>query len=245
MDTNYSKQKPLIGIAPAYFPKENSYWHMVKEAYSQSIWSAAGIPVILTYPNSTDDIHIIAEQIDGLVLSGGPDLPIETYGGKSYDLNGEDPMHTTRVNFDKDIFKACVSLNKPILAICAGIQQINVIYGGTLYEDIETQLSGAINHGNYKGHIENHRITVEPESLLFDILNEKNPNVTCTHHQGIKTLGEGLRAVARTADGLIEAIEPSNGQANYIGVQWHPELMQDDPIQKRLFQWLIRVSKLN
>jgi len=212
---------------------------MVKEAYSQSIWSAGGIPVILTYPNSTDDIHIIAVPIDGLVLSGGPDLPIETYGGKSYDLNGEDPMHTSRVNFDRDIFKACVSLNKPILAICAGLQHINVIYGGTLYEDIETQLSGAINHGDYKGPIANHPVNVDQNSTLYDVIKNSNSIVNSSHHQGIKNLGKNLKVTAWSSDGLVEAVEPMNGKVKFIAVQWHPELMQDDPIQKRLFQWLV------
>lgn len=212
---------------------------MSKEAYSHCVWEAGGIPVILTYPNGHGDITEATDAIDALLMIGGPDLPIEYYGGSSYDLKGEEPMHTNRVEFDRQIFQSCRKADKPILGICAGIQHINVIFGGTLYEDIPSQLPGHIDHGTYNGDTATHPVEIDNTSLLLDITRESAVPVTSTHHQGIRNLGEKLKATAWSSDGLVEAVEPVNGEGRFIAVQWHPELMRDDPHQLRLFRWIV------
>lgn len=231
--------RPLIGIAPGYFVKENAYWHMAREGYSQSVWKADGIPLVLTYPEDESKVSDVADQLGGLILTGGPDLPIEIYGGAPYDMKGEEPMHPARVSFDRKIFDAFVVRQKPVLAVCAGLQIINVMKGGNLYEDVPSQLSGAMDHGDYKGPVVNHSVEVEQSSLLRDVLGSEAPIVNSTHHQGIRRLGEGLVPVAYAPDGLIEAVEPVNGDSSFLAVQWHPEQMQDDSIQMKLFRWLI------
>ncbi len=80
--------RPLIGIAPGYFVKENAYWQMAREGYSQSVWKADGIPLVLTYPEDESKVSDVADQLGGLILTGGPDLPIEIYGGAPYDMKG-------------------------------------------------------------------------------------------------------------------------------------------------------------
>ena len=157
---------PLIGIAPGYFIKENAYWHMTREAYSQSIWKADGIPLLLTYPEKEYHVSDIANQLNGLILTGGPDLPIKIYGGSPYDLKGEAPMHPARVSFDRKILDAFIKRKKPVLAICAGFQLINIMNGGTLYEDVSSQLKGALDHGDYKGPVVNHPAEIDQSSLL-------------------------------------------------------------------------------
>ena len=230
---------PLIGIAPGYFIKDNAYWHMARETYSQSIWKTGGVPLLLTYPEKEHNVSEIADQLDGLILTGGPDLPIKTYGGAPYDLNGEEPMHSHRVSFDQKIFYTFLKKNKPILAICAGIQLINVINGGTLYEDVPSQLKNALDHGDYKGPVVNHPAEINQSSLLKNILGTSDITVNSTHHQGIRDIGENLVPVAYAPDGLIEAIEPTNGDTKFLAVQWHPEQMQQDETQMRLFKWLV------
>ncbi len=111
--------------------------------------------------------------------------------------------------------------------------------GGTLYEDVPSQLTGAMDHGDYKGPVVNHAVEVEQSSLLKDVLENETPTVNSTHHQGIRRLGEGLVPVAYAPDGLIEAVEPVNGESSFLAVQWHPEQMQDDSTQMKLFRWLI------
>lgn len=231
--------KPLIGVAPGYFPKENAWWLMGKESYTHSIWDTGGIPVLLTHPNSTGKVEEFTSKIDALVLTGGPDLPIEYYGGSSYDLNGEEPMHANRVAFDRQVFEAFRDEGKPVLAICAGHQHINVVHGGGLWEDVPSQMPGALDHGDYKGPVVNHTVEVDKNSLVYDILRDTAPTVNSTHHQGIKTLGTGLKATAWSADGLVEAMEPENGKAKFVAVQWHPEQMQKDEKQMALFRWLV------
>jgi len=100
---------------------------MGRESYTHSIWDTGGISVLLTHPNSTGKVEEFTRKIDALVLTGGPDLPIEYYGGSLYDLNGEEPMHPNRVAFDQQVFEAFRDAGKPILAICAGHQHINVV----------------------------------------------------------------------------------------------------------------------
>ena len=230
---------PLIGIAPGYFVKENAYWHMTRETYSQSIWKADGVPLLLTYPEKEHHVSNIADQLNGLILTGGPDLPIKIYGGAPYDLKGEEPMHPARVSFDRKIFDAFAKRNKPILAICAGIQLINIMNGGTLYEDVPSQLKGALDHGDYKGPVVNHAIEIHQSSLLRNVLGSNTPTVNSTHHQGIRDLGKNLTPVAYAPDGLIEAVESVNGEAKFLAIQWHPEQMQHDEIQMKLFKWLV------
>jgi putative glutamine amidotransferase len=230
---------PLIGIAPGYFVKENAYWHMTRETYSQSIWKADGVPLLLTYPEKEHHVSNIADQLNGLILTGGPDLPIKIYGGAPYDLKGEEPMHPARVSFDRKIFDAFAKRNKPILAICAGIQLINVMNGGTLYEDVPSQLKGTLDHGDYKGPVVNHAVEIHQSSLLRNVLGSNTPTVNSTHHQGIRDLGKNLTPVAYAPDGLIEAVESVNGEAKFLAIQWHPEQMQHDEIQMKLFKWLV------
>ena len=231
--------RPLIGIAPGYFIKDNAYWHMTREAYSQSIWKADGIPFLLTYPEKEHHFSNVADQLNGLILTGGPDLPIKTYGGAPYDLKGEEPMHPARVSFDRKILDAFIKRKKPVLAICAGFQLINIMNGGTLYEDVSSQLKGALDHGDYKGPVVNHPAEIDQSSLLKDILETSHATVNSTHHQGIRGLGKNLTPVAYAPDGLIEAVEPINGEAKFLAVQWHPEQMQHDEIQMKLFEWLV------
>jgi putative glutamine amidotransferase len=229
----------LIGIAPGYFVKENTYWHMAREAYSQCVWKADGIPLVLTYPEDESKVSDVADQLGGLILTGGPDLPSEIYGGAPYDMKGEEPMHPARVSFDWKIFDAFIQRQKPVLAVCAGLQIINVMRNGTLYEDVPSQLTGAMDHGDYKGPVVKHSVEVKQSSLLRDILGNDTPTVNSTHHQGIRRLGEGLLPVAYAPDGLIEAVEPANGESSFLAVQWHPEQMQNDATQMKLFRWLI------
>lgn len=230
---------PVIGISPYYYPLENVFWMATKEAYVHRIWEQGGIPLILTHPRSHGSVPDIADVVDGLTLIGGPDLPIDYYGGTPYDLKGEEPMHPERVTFDRQIFECCRDQGKPILGICAGLQHINVMYGGNLYEDLASQLPGAIDHGDYKGPDVRHDVTIDRNSLLYKIMGEPTLSVNSTHHQGIRRLGTHLKPTAWSRDGLVEAVEPASRDGRFVAVQWHPEKMEDDPYQKTLFRWLI------
>ncbi len=231
-------KKPLIGINPYYFEHRNLFWNGTQEKYYKAVWMGGGIPVTLHYPANGGTIEEIVQSIDGLLTVGGPDLPHDIYGGKSPELLDEDIMHPTREKFDRSLFLAAKKHKIPILSICAGFQHINVIYGGSLYEDLNSQMGGAIYHGEFNGKWVNHPVTLVEDSLIYRVINNKTPEVASTHHQGIWKLGKGLKAVAHSEDGLIEAIEDIDERNAFIAVQWHPEIGLDNPEQVRLFEWL-------
>ena len=151
-------------------------------------------------------------------------------------------MGTEREKFDRNIFLAMYNLRKPILAICVGMQHINVIRGGTLYEDLNEQLDGSVNHGEFNGEYVHHKIKLEKNSLINKVIGGANLEIISTHHQGIRTLGSGLKPVSWSNDGLIEAIEDTKIPDAFLAVQWHPEFMLDDEDQINLFKWLVLES---
>ena len=236
-------KKPLIGLNPYYFEYSDAMWNGSKDGYFTAIWTAGGIPVTLHHPDQDDSINEIAQAIDGLLLVGGPDIPNNIYNGNHPELLDSDVMTLEREKFDRNIFLAMYNLRKPMLAICVGMQHINVIRGGTLYEDLTEQLDGSVYHGEFNGEWANHTVKLENNSLLNKVIGDDDPEITCTHHQGIRTLGHGLKPVSWSDDGLIEAIEDTKFPDAFLAVQWHPELMLDDKDQINLFKWLVQESR--
>jgi len=236
-------KKPIIGINPYYYEHNGAMWNATKEYYYQSIWNAGGIALTLNYPKDNSSIVEFTDIIDALLLVGGPDIPNKLYNGNSPELLDSDVMSNEREIFDRNIFSEMYKINKPILAICVGMQHINVIRGGTLFEDLNRQLLGSINHGKFNGDWSKHSVNIDQNSILSKIINDEKIEVASTHHQGIRDLGSDLRPIAWSDDGLIEAIEDSKLPNSFIAVQWHPELMPNNINQKKLFSWLISEAK--
>ena len=236
-------KKPLIGLNPYYFEYSDAMWNGSKELYFTAIWAAGGIPVTIHYPDQDNSINEIAQAIDGLLLVGGPDIPNDIYNGNHPELLDSDVMAPKREKFDRNIFLAMYNLRKPMLAICVGMQHINVIRGGTLYEDLTTQLASAVNHGEFNGEWLRHMVKLEKNSLVNKVIGDNYSEIKSTHHQGIRTLGSDLKPVSWSDDGLIEAIEDTNLPNAFLAVQWHPELMLDDESQINLFKWLVKESQ--
>ena len=235
--------KPVIGLNPYYFEYSDAMWNGSKELYFTAIWAAGGIPVTLHYPDQDDSINEIAQAIDGLLLIGHPDIPNDIYNGNYQELLNSDVMVPKREKFDRNIFLAMYDLKKPMLAICVGMQHINVIRGGTLYEDLTKQLVSAVNHGEFNGEWSRHMVKLEKNSLVNKVIGDDYSKIKSTHHQGIRTLGSGLKPVSWSDDGLIEAIEDTKIPNAFLAVQWHPELMLDDESQINLFKWLVKESQ--
>ena len=236
-------KKPLIGLNPYYFEYSDAMWNGSKELYFTAIWAAGGIPVTLHYPDQDNSINEIAQAIDGLLLVGGPDIPNDIYNGNHPELLDSDVMVPKREKFDRNIFLSMYDLRKPMLAICVGMQHINVIRGGTLYEDLTKQLVSAVNHGEFNGEWSRHMVKLEKNSLVNKVIGDNYSEIKSTHHQGIRTLGSGLKPVSWSDDGLIEAIEDTKIPNAFLAVQWHPELMLDDESQINLFKWLVKESQ--
>ena len=170
-------------------------------------------------------------------MVGGPDVPASVYGAENPNLIDQDQMSKEREYFDRLVFLETIKQNKKVLAICLGMQHVNVVLGGTLTEDIPTLVPGAIDHGKFNGKHSLHNVQISRETLLFDILQSETIEVASTHHQCVKKPGKDVRVTARSNDKTVEAIEIEN-KKNFIGVQWHPELLKESKESKKLFSWL-------
>jgi putative glutamine amidotransferase len=210
--------------------------------YSEAVRACGGAPVILPAAQDQGTLETILGKLDGLILSGGPDLAPETYGEAPLEGLGElDPgldrmeLPAARMAFDRDL---------PLLGICRGIQTLNVSQGGTLYQDIPRQVEGAINHiPSVDKRALTQTVLVEKGSRLFRILGRQEVRTNGKHHQAVKEIAPGFLVGARTADGVIEAIEHP-GKRFVLGVQWHPEgTWKADRYAKKLFLALIDATR--
>lgn len=163
---------------------------------------------------------------DALVLTGGHDIDPALYHGPTHHPTIVD-VDRKRDEFECKALERALHADLPVLGICRGLQLANVFFGGTLIPDIEE--AGYQSHRAEKGAECRHNLTVEEHSLLFEIIGMKRGNVNSSHHQAALNVGKGLRVVARSDDGIIEAMEFENANAKpfFLLVQWHPERMND------------------
>jgi len=173
----------------------------------------------------------------GLLLTGGGDVDPRLYGGQAdhAKLSG---VNRKRDDFERALIDEALARPVPLLGVCRGMQLVNVHFGGTLHEDLAG--AGFPSHDSREGEENRHALTVEPESLLARAAGETGGNVNSYHHQGAAEPGRGLRVVARSPDGLPEAMEMTgiSGGRFFLLVQWHPERMRDskNPFSKNIVQ---------
>jgi putative glutamine amidotransferase len=173
----------------------------------------------------------VLDAVAGLVLTGGEDVHPSRYGARSHArLEATD---AARDAIELALYRAARERNLPVLAICRGIQLVNVAEGGTLYQDLPSEHPSPVNHADPKGR---HALRVDPESLLHQTVGDP-ASVNSRHHQAVQTLAPGLRATAWAEDGVIEGVEPRDGGAAWLlAVQWHPE----DDVEAGLFEGFAR-----
>ncbi|CAB4874463.1 unannotated protein [freshwater metagenome] len=196
--------------------------------YAQSIHGAGGIPLQLTRDGEAEDLVSV---IDGLVLSGGADINPARYGAEPDPQLGE--IDDGRDEFELALFAAARSRGIPILGICRGAQLTNVAMGGTLRQHVN--MEDGSGHPNWlqPGDTVAHEVSCSPGSLIASLIGETR-GVNSLHHQTLLTIGQGLTVTARAPDGVVEAVESSDG--DLLAVQWHPEMLGGpDPV----FFWLI------
>jgi putative glutamine amidotransferase len=204
-------------------------------AYLDAVVRAGGQPVIV---NDARDPKELLSRVDALVLTGGPDLDPARYGETAHpSVYGVDAADD---EFECSLTEAALVRSVPTLAICRGIQVLNVARGGTLHQHIADD-PGVPAHGE-PGVLDGarrHEVTLDADSLVADVMDATRVTASCHHHQAIAELGDGLRVVGRAKDGIVEALEIDG--AFLLAVQWHPEdTAEDDPAQQRLFDALVR-----
>jgi putative glutamine amidotransferase len=232
---------PLIGItadiAGAVAPasaKPGDTAVFLPQRYLAAVERAGAVAVILSLNHAPSTVRHLLKILDGLVLSGGDfDIHPRYYGERPLAALGK--IKSSRTDFELEITDKALKQDLPVLGICGGAQALNVALGGSLYQDIATQLSasGVSEHTSKNPH--GHEIRVEAGTRLFDILKRSHLNVNTRHHQAVRRLGRGLIVNAVADDGVIEGIE-STEHDFALGVQWHPELLGPaDARQRRIF----------
>lgn len=225
----------LIGVT-TYGQDEERKFPLPRE-YVDSV-RRGGIPLLLPPGETAGDV--LLAQLDGLVLSGGGDIDPQQFGGCAHETVYMVDQERDRAELA--LVRAALQRGLPILGIYRGMQLINVALGGTLFEHLPDVGGEAIVHRLPPREPTEHSVRAEAGSKLVGIRGQLEFVAVSWHHQGIRTVANGLKVVAAADDGTIEAIESSDHRW-LIGVQWHPELTAaDDEVQQRLFDELVRAS---
>jgi putative glutamine amidotransferase len=199
--------------------------------YPEAIRRAGAVPVVIP-PLDAAAIEPLLDGLWGLCLSGGPDLHPSSYGAEPHPALGPTEPHLD--SFEIALLRAAEARDMPVLAICRGLQVLNVARGGTLTQDLPTERPSEVEHRQLPGgSTPTHDVTLEPASLTAGCLGVHEARVNSFHHQAVDRLGSGLRAVGWAPDGVIEAIEATD-RTFTVAVQWHAESMVDAPEQARL-----------
>jgi putative glutamine amidotransferase len=228
--------RPLIGIPPCLdergrWRSEREY-HYADAAYARAVAEAGGIPVYLP---QQDDVVSLAERIDGLLLPGGGDFaPDRAYPGVSFDLVPE-----RQLAFDRALLGAALDRDRPVLGICYGMQLLALHCEGALHFDLATDVPGADEH-RFGDPGARHAIRIDSATRLGAVLGAAELPVNSRHHQAVSDAGRA-RVAARTADGVVEAVELSDARFA-LGVQWHPESL-DARHREQLFGAFVRASQ--
>lgn len=234
-------RRPIVGVTAG--PSAHSAeWFAVRDDYVRAVESAGAVPLVLA-PGPLAHVADLVERLDGLVLSGGADVDPGHYGEEPHET--VDDVTPERDAFELALSRAALLRDLPLLAICRGHQVLNVATGGTLIQDIPSQVQGALDHDPKKERWEPaHEVRILPGTRLREILGRDRVAVNSIHHQAIREPGQGLVVTAYSVgDDVIEGVEIP-ARRFVVGVQWHPEAFWDQPETfQPLFAALVAASR--
>jgi gamma-glutamyl-gamma-aminobutyrate hydrolase PuuD len=218
-----AQSEPIIGICAVHERVRWGVWdqeaHLVADSYVRSVQRSGAIALLL--PVDTRAPLQLLERIDALLLIGGADIDPASYGAPR--AAGTEATYPERDAFEIALLHGALEIGLPVLAICRGMQLLNVAFGGTLCQHIVARDGGNPHRkalGSFVG--TEHEVALDSESLAERAAGESSHVARCHHHQAVDELGRGLRVTGRAADGVPEAIETTDGSWT-LGVQWHPE----------------------
>jgi putative glutamine amidotransferase len=227
--------KPLIGIGSDVLQKQGERDRaFVYTTYIESLKRAGAVPVLI--PPQPENAADLAQTLDGILLAGGDDCDPAEYGEEKHPSC--EPMDPRRQKNDLGLAKLARERGMPTLGICLGVQVMNVAAGGTLIQDIDTD----IDHASEPSDRHRHDVHIDSSTKLGSILGDQEFNVNSSHHQAIGRVADGLRITAKAPDGIVEGLEdPSH--PFYVGVQWHPEDMPDESSAVAIFGAFVEAAR--
>ncbi|MBR0477982.1 MAG: gamma-glutamyl-gamma-aminobutyrate hydrolase family protein [Solobacterium sp.] len=243
--------KPIIGITVNYDFRETigdvtglgtplQDWDYIALDYANAVEKAGGIPVLIPNCKDTETMRPFIGKIDGLLLSGGSDVDPEIYG-EPVKRGKCGPVFPRRDFQEAELLKEAFARRIPILGICRGIQFMNAVFGGTLYQDLPSEMGTVHSVNVYNRNHPVHTVTLK-EGMLRDILGEESFGTNTYHHQAVKDVCPNGTVVGTAEDGIVEAMEFSGGHPFTLAVQWHPEMMYDSPLTAKLFAAFIKAA---
>jgi putative glutamine amidotransferase len=234
-------RKPLIGIgSDVYLEPGKRDRAFAFTTYVDSIRRAGAVPVVI--PPQPENAREVVENLDGLLLAGGDDCDPAAYGEERHPT--VEPMDPRRQDNDLNLARVARERGIPTLGICLGLQVMNVAAGGTLIQDIPSQLETDIEHVSEPEDRARHDVMIERETRLSSILGAREINVNSSHHQAIHPsgIGNGLRITAHAPDGIVEGLEDPQ-HPFYVGVQWHPEDMPREESASKIFRAFVDAAR--
>jgi len=237
--------RPLIGVTTSITVGKEPERAYVNSAYLAAVEEAGGVPVPLPPQLGDQSLLELAERLDGLLLTGGGDLDPAAFGEPPHPTLYE--VVSARDTLEITLVRRFMETRRPILAICRGIQVLNVALGGSLYQDVVSDPGTEIQHQQSSPRDQPaHPVKVVSGSLLERVLGSEELEVNSMHHQAVKALGRGLLPVAFAPDAIIEGVELDDPDLSHfvLGVQWHPEeLVARDLTARRLFRAFVDASR--
>jgi putative glutamine amidotransferase len=255
---NMMKRKPIILTTsfadedPSSFSERKDFEYIcAKRPYIECLSFAGSLPLIVPFRFEKENLQHLAEMADGLLLPGGDDIHPRHYGVEDIHENSG-PFSHERDEMEIELANFFITLGKPVFGICRGAQILNVALGGTLYQDIGSEFSTSIQHeynisvsklNRYTEDI--HEVHLLEDTALADFFGREKITTNSLHHQSVKEIAASLRVSAIAEDGVIEAIESKDMNAQWIlGVQWHPEtITKEHPEQAVLFEKFVEAAK--
>jgi putative glutamine amidotransferase len=255
-------KKPFIGI-PTRYHEKSEYVGQLRYYLDAILW-AGGLPLMIPLNTDAEIIRAYAERIDGILLPGSPtDIDPKRFGAQPHPKLGR--LYPEREITDFTLLDYSEQNNKPVLGICFGVQSLNVYRGGSLVQDIPAIVSGSVAHDNderseckpdraqpvndddaadHPKDPARHLVRVSEGSLIAKLAGKTEVEVNSYHHQSVQDPGRNLKITAVAPDGVVEALEDTQGRF-VVGVQWHPERgFQNDPLSQALFRSLIQAAML-
>ncbi len=237
-----SRRRPRIGITMRLELETDRFY--LSRHYGEAVEAAGGAPVHISLIPRPDYISTVLDNLDGVLLPGSnSDIDPMRYGAEPHPNLAS--VHPVKDETDLLVLEEIEKRGMPLFAICFGMQALNVSRGGTLIQDIASQVPAAIKHEQgVPRDRPSHAVKLDHTSLLSSLAQGRRALVNSHHHQAVDKVGTDLMATAWSADGLIEAVEDSRPQRFVVGVQWHPELgWKEDSLSQALFNRFVSVAK--